>query len=98
MSDHLVKDKYVIFDFYADWCGPCRQLTPQLESFVARYSDRVALRKVDIVRWGTPVARQYNVNSIPLVKVYNRRGREVHSASGGSVLGYLEKLARDEKW
>ncbi len=97
LDDHLVPGRYVIFDFYADWCGPCRKMDPHLKKLVKKYPDRVALKKIDIVRWGSPVASQYGVNSIPHLRVYNPSGKLVRTG-GGSTLNYLKSLARKEKW
>ena len=70
-----------IVDFYANWCGPCRQLAPSLEQM--RISDlEVALRKIDIANWKTLVVQQFNIESIPQVNVYNGSGCLI-----GSVLG-----------
>jgi thioredoxin 1 len=81
IKQHLALGNVTIVDFYADWCGPCRQLAPRLEQMVGS-DPEVALRKIDIVNWKTPVAQQFNVHSIPQVNVYNRDGRLI-----GSVLG-----------
>src|SRR5467141_2467107 len=76
MNRHLALGNVTVVDFYADWCGPCRQLSPNLEQ-MARTDPEIALRKIDIVNWNTAVAKQYNIHSIPQVNVYNRRGNLV---------------------
>ena len=81
IKQHLALGSVTIVDFYADWCGPCRQLAPNLEQ-MTRSDPEVALRKIDIVNWKTPVAQQFNIHSIPRVDVYNRSGGLI-----GSVLG-----------
>src|SRR5437899_7875703 len=84
INQHLALGNVTVVDFYADWCGPCRQLSPSLEQ-MARSDPEIALRKVDIVNWKTAVARQYNINSIPQVNVYNRDGRLVGTVVGADV-------------
>jgi thioredoxin 1 len=74
----LVPDSVTIVDFYADWCGPCRRVSPKLE-LLAQQDQQVYLRKVDIVRWGTEVAQQHNIRSVPHIRVYNRNGDLVGS-------------------
>jgi thiol-disulfide isomerase/thioredoxin len=81
ISQHLAPGNVTIVDFYADWCGPCRQISPSLEQ-MARTDPEIALRKIDIVNWNTAVVRQYNIHSIPQVNIYNRGGRLV-----GTVVG-----------
>jgi thioredoxin 1 len=84
INQHLARGKVTIVDFYADWCGPCRHLSPSLDQ-MARTDPEIALRKIDIVNWKTPVVKQYNVRSIPQVNVYNRGGRLVGTVVGGDV-------------
>src|SRR6266403_648971 len=81
INQHLALGNVTVVDFYADWCGPCRQLSPSLEQ-MARSDPEIALRKVDIVNWRTPVARQFNLHSIPQVNVYNRGGILIGTVNG----------------
>ena len=81
ITKHLAPGNVTIVDFYADWCGPCKQLSPSLEQ-MASADPQISLRKIDIVNWNTAVAKQYNIRSIPQVNVYNRGGNLV-----GTVVG-----------
>ena len=87
INQHLAVGHVTLVDFYADWCGPCRQLSPTLEQ-MATNDPEVALRKIDIVNWRTAVVQQFNIHSIPQVNVYDRSGRLI-----GTVVGVdLERV------
>jgi Thioredoxin domain-containing protein len=81
INQHLAFGHVTVLDFYADWCGPCRRLSPSLEQ-MARSDPDIALRKIDIVNWRTAVVQQFDIHSIPQVNVYDRNGRLI-----GTVLG-----------
>ena len=84
INQHLALGSATVIEFYADWCGPCRRLSPSLEQ-MASSDPEIALRKIDIVNWRTPVAQQFNVHSIPQVNVYDRRGRLVGTVVGADI-------------
>ena len=91
ITKHLALGNVTVVDFYADWCGPCRQVSPRLEQ-MAKTDPEIVLRKIDIVDWKTAVVRQYNVHSIPQINVYNRGGHfvgTVVSASDEEVKRYV---------
>jgi thiol-disulfide isomerase/thioredoxin len=50
ITKHLALGSVTVVDFYADWCGPCKWLSPHLEQ-MARSNPEIALRKIDIVNW-----------------------------------------------
>jgi len=81
INQHLALGNVTVLEFYADWCGPCRMLSPSLEQMV-QTDPEVALRKIDIVRWGTPVSQQFGIHSVPQVNVYNRTGGLVGTVRG----------------
>jgi thiol-disulfide isomerase/thioredoxin len=89
LSAHLVKGKYTIYDFYADWCPPCRVLDVQLRELAARH-DNVAIRKIDIVDWTTPVVAQHKIEDLPHMVIYDPDGKLM--AAGDDVFPVIARL------
>jgi thiol-disulfide isomerase/thioredoxin len=89
LRDHLAAGKYTLFDYYADWCPPCRRLSPRLED-LARSHPNLAVRKIDIVSWSHPVARQQGVTDLPYLRLFDPEGKLV--AEGDAALESLHRL------
>ena len=64
----LRSDAPVLVDFYADWCGPCRRLSPVLEELAAENPD-VRIVKVNVDD-SPSLAAKYSIDAIPCVKVF----------------------------
>jgi putative thioredoxin len=85
----------VLVDFWAPWCGPCKQLTPVLEKVVAAAGGKVKLVKMNIDDH-PQIAGQLGIQSIPAVIAF-RNGQPVDGFMGavpeGQVKAFIEKLA-----
>ncbi len=63
------RDKPVLVDFWAEWCGPCRIIGPVLERLAGENGEDWELRKLDTEKY-PGIARQYRITSIPAVKLF----------------------------
>ncbi len=85
LEEHLVAGKLTLFDYYADWCGPCAVLGRDLERMALERGD-VAIRKIDIIDWKSPAARQatadYQLPGLPYVRVYGPQGEFLGAVTG----------------
>jgi thiol-disulfide isomerase/thioredoxin len=87
-----VADKFTVFDVYADWCGPCRDVDKKLREIVAKRPD-VAVRKLNLVDFDSPLAQELGIEMLPHLVVFTPQGKktEIHGAELGKIDKALKK-------
>ena len=84
-------DHIVLLDFWAEWCGPCKQLSPLLDKIAADYADKgVKLVKIDVDQ-DKLIAAQFQIQSIPTVYAFHR-GQPVADISNYRIEGQLKRV------
>ena len=87
------ESKLIIVDFWAPWCGPCKQLTPILEKIISKSGDKITLVKIDIDE-NQQIAAQLRIQSIPTVYAFKDK-QIVNAFQGvipeGQIIEFIEK-------
>ena len=90
---HRDNTRPVLIDFGADWCGPCRAMTPTLEALGENYADRVTIGKVNVDESPSMTSR-YSVSAIPTLILFSEgqeRERLIGAQSKKVVSALLDR-------
>ena len=79
-TEVLYSDKPVLLDFYANWCGPCKMLSPVLHEIAEEYADTLKVGKVNVDEQ-MELAMRFQVSSIPMVVLF-KNGKAVAKSVG----------------
>ena len=83
-SDVLKSDKPIVVDFWAEWCGPCKMLSPTIEALALEYNGKVSIGKVNVDH-NAEIATKYGIRSIPCLLFFKDGKAEKQ------IVGAIEK-------
>ena len=70
-SEVLEHDKPIMVDFWAEWCGPCRAVSPILDAIASEHPDKLSIVKLDVDA-NPETALKYGITSIPAMYVFEK--------------------------
>ncbi len=89
-ADVLKSEQPVLVDFWATWCGPCRQMTPIIDELATSYSGKAKIGKLNVDEQGQ-TAMRYQVRGIPTILLF-KGGQLVASKVGSTGKADLQKM------
>jgi thioredoxin 1 len=82
--------KPVLVDFFAEWCGPCKVMAPELKKLVERQGEKIRVIKVDVDK-NPQAAAHYGIQGVPTLILF-REGRQLWRQSGAMTVSQLEEV------
>lgn len=86
-------DKPALIDFYADWCGPCRMLSPILDELAEEYKDEIYVYKVD-TEHDKELASAFNIKGIPTI-IFAPANNKPQKVQGALPKSELKRLINE---
>ena len=95
-SEIINQDKLVLVDFFAEWCGPCKMMSPILKQVKDAIGDKVSIIKIDVDK-NQPLAAKYQVRGVPTLILY-KAGKQVWRQSGAVQKNDLVSIINNFGW
>ena len=83
--------KLVVVDFFATWCGPCKQIAPQFAELSGSYGSKVKFLKVDVDK-AKSLSQKYQVSSMPTF-LFLKNGKQLDKLAGANIDAIKQKIS-----
>ncbi len=90
----LNDEKPVLVDFFAEWCGPCKMMAPELTKLADNYKNQLRVLKVDIDK-NPAVAQQLNIQGVPTLILF-KKGKILWRQSGAMNAQQLSEIIKNK--
>ena len=94
-SEFINKDKPVLVDFHATWCGPCKMMEPMIKELKTKVGEKASIIKIDIDR-NQALAANMRVQGVPTLMLY-KNGKILWRDSGVKTVDFLESLINQQQ-
>lgn len=91
-SEVVRSEKPVLVDFWAEWCGPCKQIAPVVEEIAGEHSDKLKVCKMDVDA-NRETAVQFGIRSIPTLLIFKNgevAGSQIGAVSKQQLLEFIQ--------
>jgi thioredoxin 1 len=91
-SEVVNSEKPVLVDFWAEWCGPCKQIAPVVEEIAGEHSDKLKVCKMDVDA-NRETAVQFGIRSIPTLLIFKNgevAGSQIGAVSKQQLLEFIQ--------
>jgi thioredoxin 1 len=89
-ADLIAEDKPILIDFFAEWCGPCKMMTPELEILAKELKDNVKIVKINVDK-NQELAQNLGVRGVPTLMLY-RNGKLLWREAGMRNAAQLKQV------
>lgn len=86
----LQSDKPSMVDFYADWCGPCRIMSPKLDKLGEELGENVIVAKINVDE-NKEIFKKFKIKALPTI-IFFKDGKEIRRATGMKTSGELKEI------
>ncbi|MDJ0837000.1 MAG: thioredoxin family protein [Acidobacteriota bacterium] len=95
LDPYIEEGVFTVFDFYADWCPPCKKLNKSLIDMKKIYGDRMVVYKLDIVSWESELAQGFKIKDLPYLMVYDKNRLVMKAGPSNQTLPALIAALND---
>ncbi|MDL2323053.1 thioredoxin [Bacteroidales bacterium OttesenSCG-928-A17] len=92
IKNYLEEGKPLVIDFWAEWCGPCRMISPIVDELFQAYGDKVNIGKVNVDE-NDEISAEYGIRSIPTL-LFFKNGELVDKHVGAATKAVLEEKVK----